>query len=153
MIESIKQEALVAFLKNSRIPLILSHTDGRIFWANRAFCEWSGYTVGELISVGWKRITTSDTIETDLAAARALNDELTYEVQKQYIPKNEKPVWGTLSVMRWPATGDIEFCVCTWEPLKNGTATAFALALEHIDAFKKQLMVLTSQTEIGRAHV
>jgi hypothetical protein len=81
----------------------------------------------------------------------------TYQVKKQYVPKGAKPEWGQLTVMRYPLHGDIECCLCTWEPLKNGTATAFAMAMEHaqkldarIEAMTAEMKTITTQSEEDR---
>lgn len=94
-------------------------------------------------------------LEADVDEARNLDAyNPTYQVKKQYIPKGAKPEWGQLTVMRYPLSGEIECCLCTWEPLKNGTATAFAMAMEHtqkldarIEAMTMELRAVTTQTD------
>jgi hypothetical protein len=94
-------------------------------------------------------------LEADVDEARNLDAyNPTYQVKKQYIPKGAKPEWGQLTVMRYPLSGEIECCLCTWEPLKNGTATAFAMAMEHtqkldarIEAMTVELKAITTQTD------
>jgi hypothetical protein len=94
-------------------------------------------------------------LEADVDEARNLDAyNPTYQVKKQYIPKGAKPEWGQLTVMRYPLNGEIECCLCTWEPLKNGTATAFAMAMEHtqkldarIEAMTMELRAVTTQTD------
>ncbi len=94
-------------------------------------------------------------LESDIDESRNLDAyNPTYQVKKQYIPKGAKPEWGQLTVMRYPLSGEIECCLCTWEPLKNGTATAFAMAMEHtqkldarIEAMTVELKAITTQTD------
>ena len=69
---------------------------------------------------------------------------LSYRVQKRYIPENGKPQIGNLHVMRYPSTGEIEFCFCRWDPLQNGTAQAFELAIDSIKKMQNELTTLTT---------
>jgi PAS domain S-box-containing protein len=133
--------ALRSFIRHCHVPVIVSGIDGSVLWANDEFCEWSGYTVRELQMLGWKKLSIdNEHLTADIEAAKELNGyNLTYKVQKQYIPKNDKPHWGTLSVMRYPATGDIEFCVCIWMPLKNGTQAAFNMAMTELGKLASQM--------------
>lgn len=152
-------ERLQIWAKHSPTMLLVSTLDGKIIWANAAFCEWSKYTLSELQRLTWMQLSVQDE---NLTAAIQEAQKLdayhpTYTITKQYIPKNEKPVWGQLAVLRYPLTGDIECCLCTWDPLKNGTATAFATAMEAITGFEKrvdklaaEIAKLTNQTEEDR---
>jgi hypothetical protein len=135
---------------------LVSTLDGQILWANAAFCDWSQYTLTELRRLTWMSISVPDkSLEADVDEARNLDAyNPTYQVKKQYIPKGAKPEWGQLTVMRYPLNGEIECCLCTWEPLKNGTATAFAMAMEHtqkldarIEAMTMELRAVTTQTD------
>jgi PAS domain S-box-containing protein len=141
-------ESIRAFVCNCHVPIIVSGTDGTIHWANDEFCEWSGYTVQELRQVGWVKLSADgDSIQSDMSLANDLNGyRLTYSVQKQYVPKNDKPQWGTLTVMRYPASGQIQYCFCTWHPHKNGTQVAFDMAM-------KELGKLTMQIEGNRIEI
>lgn len=142
-----KQEMLIAFLRHCPCMIMAAGLGGEIYWANEAFCEWSGYTESELRALGWIRLSVDDgSLQADRETAKQLdNYRLFYTVQKQYIPKNDKPQWGTLTVMRWPDRGEIECCLCVWEPLKNGTATAFALAKEEISKMNHTFAELRSE--------
>ena len=130
-----ERAALETFLNHTKAMMLVSSLDGKIFWANEAFCLFIGYTLGELKDIGWRNISASEGLSADEAEAIVMATDgyvHTYTVQKQYIPKNSKPQWGILSVMRYPSTGEVQFCLCTWEPLKNGTAEAFTMAMEHV---------------------
>lgn len=135
---------------------LVSTLDGQILWANSAFCDWSQYTLTELRKMTWMAISVPDkNLESDIDESRNLDAyNPTYQVKKQYIPKGSKPEWGQLTVMRYPLSGEIECCLCTWEPLKNGTATAFAMAMEHtvkldarIEAMTAELRAVTTQSD------
>jgi PAS domain S-box-containing protein len=141
-------EAIRTFIGNCHVPIVVSGVDGSIHWANDEFCEWSGYSVQELRQLGLSRLSSDGddahaymTLATDLDGYR-----LTYSIQKQYVPKNDKPHWGTLTVMRYPAGGEIKYCFCTWNPHKNGTQVAFDMAM-------KELGKLTVQIEGNRAEI
>jgi PAS domain S-box-containing protein len=147
---------LRTWLKHCPAMKLVSTLDGKILWANAAFCDWSQYTLGELRKLTWMQISVPDkSLESDIDESKNLDAyNPTYSVKKQYIPKGSKPEWGQLTVMRYPLSGEIECCLCTWEPLKNGTATAFAMAMEHcqkIDARLEQMTaemkMITSQTD------
>ncbi len=135
---------------NANVPLLISGKDGDIYWVNTAFEEWSGYTVGELRALGWKRLSKQDeSLDADIAAMKEVVDgyRTEYTVQKYYIPKGDKPQAGELSAVRYPPSGEIQFFLCTWHPLKNGTAAAFDLAVRHISEVDKSVALLTQQVE------
>jgi hypothetical protein len=126
---------------------LVSTLDGKILWANASFCDWSQYTLTELRKMTWMQLSVPDeNLRSDIDESTLLDGyNPTYQVKKQYIPKGSKPEWGQLTVMRYPLTGEIECCLCTWEPLKNGTATAFAMAMEHCKTIDKRIEEMTSQ--------
>ena len=147
---------LRTWIKHCPAMKLVSTLDGQILWANSAFCDWSQYTLTELRKLTWMAISVPDkNLESDIDEARNLDAyNPTYQIKKQYIPKGSKPEWGQLTVMRYPLSGEIECCLCTWEPLKNGTATAFAMAMEHtqkldarIEAMTAELKSITTQTD------
>lgn len=155
-IDECECDVLKAFARHTAVCVLISKVDGTIVWANTAFCEWSRYTLSELQTIGWKKLSADDeSLQADIEAAKSLDVYcLSYTVEKQYIPKNDKPQWGILNVLRYPATGEMKYCCCTWEPLKNGTATAFAYAMEHskstineLEKLSLEVSKLTSQTD------
>lgn len=154
--ETANEHHLRTWVKHCPAMKLVSTLDGQILWANAAFCEWSQYTLNELRKLTWMQISVPDkNLEADIDEAKSLDAyNPSYSVKKQYIPKGAKPEWGQLTVMRYPLTGPIECCLCTWEPLKNGTATAFALAMEHfstitlrLDAMTTELRIVTGRTD------
>lgn len=154
-----KEDHLRTWVKHCPAMKLVSTLDGQILWANAAFCEWSQYTLNELRKLTWMQISVPDkSLESDIDESRNLDAyNPTYQVKKQYIPKGSKPEWGQLTVMRYPLSGEIECCLCTWEPLKNGTATAFAMAMEHtakldarIEAMTAEIKVITTQSDEDR---
>lgn len=154
--ETASEQHLRTWIKHCPAMKLVSTLDGRILWANAAFCDWSQYTLTELRKLTWMAISVPDkNLESDIDEAKNLDAyNPTYQIKKQYIPKGSKPEWGQLTVMRYPLSGEIECCLCTWEPLKNGTATAFAMAMEHtqkldarIEAMTAELKAITNQTD------
>lgn len=122
--------------------------DGEIFWANESFCRWTGYTLNELVEMGSNKLRVDhDGINADLTAMIDIVDGYTQSCsyQTQYIPKNGKPEWGTLTAIRYPAAGELTCFLCGFEPLKNGTATAFALAVDHVKEAKNEMAELAKE--------
>ena len=146
-------QVLRTWLKHCPGLKLVSKLDGEIVWANYAFCEWSQYTLNELRSMTWMELSVPDkNLKADIDEAQNLDAyNPSYAIKKQYSPKGLKPEWGVLHVMRYPLTGPIEVCLCTWEPLKNGTATAFALAMEKSEEIHKRLNAMAADIEIRKA--
>ena len=117
--------------------------DGGIMWASEAFCEWSGWTLNELQNLGWVKISVDDE---NLAADRQACEEMkagsrtTYQIEKQYYKKDGTRNWGLLHVRAVSKSdGRFDFAWCSWTPLKNGNATAFAKAMDNSRALEKRL--------------
>ena len=159
-LESLDCKALKLMAQTSTSMYIASLPNGKILWANRSFLDWSKYTLHESTSKNWKDISVKDdSLEADLKELETLNEyELTYSVQKSFIPKGSAPNVGMLHVTRYPSTGEIEFCWCRWEPFYNGTAKAFEASLraqakftESFDALSTQIRAMTNKTVEERA--
>jgi PAS domain S-box-containing protein len=144
------QDLLEAWLRHSPSQYLASDANGTIFWANNAFLEWSKYSASELKTLTWMKLSVDDEhLQADLAALQEVLDGYTqiYSCQKKYQPKNERPVWGNFTGMRYPPTGPIECFLCHWEPLKNGTAAAFNLAMDRTQDGINAMKQLTLQVE------
>jgi PAS domain S-box-containing protein len=152
-IENVDCRALRTFLRHCGVPVLVSNLDGAILWANNEFCDWSGYTVTELQTMGWKKLSVQDeSLEADFIEANKLDEyQLSYTIQKRYVPKNSQPAWGTLSVLRYPAIGPIEYCICIWIPLKNGTQAAFNMAMTELG--KLTLQIESCRHEVAKLTV
>lgn len=148
-IDDASDEILRTWVKHSPTMKLVSLLNGEILWANAAFCEWSQYTLSELRKLTWMQISVPDkNLEADIDETKRLDAyNPTYAVKKQYIPKSSAPEWGTLTVMRYPLTGEIQCCLCTWEPLKNGTAKAFAMAMDHTQEIDRKLAAMTAEIQ------
>lgn len=113
--------------------MLFSKVTGDILWANLSFTEWSGYTLHELQSMSWMDLSVQDgsLMADEFEAAKLVDGYIqSYSVRKKYIPKLAKPADGILHVLRYPAYGELQFCICTWHPLHEDSKEAFALALD-----------------------
>lgn len=145
--ETANADHLRTWIKHCPAMKLVSTIDGQILWANAAFCEWSQYTLNELRRMTWMQLSVpDDNLRSDIDETRNLDAyNPTYQVQKQYIPKGSRPEWGNLTVMRYPLAGPIECCLCTWEPLKNGTAAAFSQAMDHYVTLNQKIEAMTTE--------
>lgn len=111
-------DELKDFIRHTQVSVIVSNTDGKILWANKAFTDWSGYTVAELVRWGWKQLSVpGDNLDEDISLSANWDAFAPiYSVRKQYHRKDREPVWGVMTAMRFPQSGEIKFCVCTWIP-------------------------------------
>lgn len=151
------QQILATWVEHCPALKLVSGPSGEIFWANRAFREFSEYTLKELQGLGWKRLSVdSESLDADLQALQEMQSGYIqdYTVNKQYRTKSGSAKWGILTVLRYPAAGPIQCFLCTFEPLKNGTATAFDLAMEKIgemttaiNGVKAEVKTLTTMDE------
>ena len=156
-ISSAEQKILATWIEHCPALKLVSGSGGEIYYANQAFREWSEYTLAELKKLGWKSLSVDgDSLDADLDALRQLNDGYlqSYTVNKQYRTKSGAAKWGMLTVMRYPAAGNIDCFLCTFEPLKNGTHAAFSLAMERIsemttaiDGVRSEVKTLTTMDE------
>ncbi|HEY9288048.1 MAG TPA: PAS domain S-box protein [Candidatus Dormibacteraeota bacterium] len=81
---------------------ILSSSDRRIVAVNRAFCEMTGYTQGEILERGWPAITPPDD-QTGIFASfeRLWSGELdNMQMERRYLRKDGSVMWGHVSVAR-----------------------------------------------------
>jgi PAS domain-containing protein len=145
-ISNVSVEDIKYFLRHSHLNIVASKADGTILWANEAFCNYIQYTLYELQNIGWKNISQHGS---DLEADTKQLSRLTptsnqYSVQKRYIPKNGKPELGTLHVVAFFKEDKIDYCLTVWEPLKNGTAAAFELAITSTNNMSKAINELSA---------
>lgn len=136
-------ELFVTWVENTEVPMIVSGPKGEIYWGNKAFEEFSGYTSWELSNrLSWEKLSLNDdNLEADkhLISECITGDRTSYSIKKQFAPKGEKPVWVDIHVCRFPTIGEFKFFLVTVQPLKNGTAAAFSLAIDTINNFSKKL--------------
>lgn len=128
-------DSLKAFIQHTTVPIIVSTPAGAILWANVAFTNWSGYSLAELQRYGWKQITVpGDESDQDEHKAGNWDDFVpVYSQQKQFYRKNQAAVWGTVTPMRFPPYGAVEFCVTTWIPIEESAGRAMEAAMKCIE--------------------
>lgn len=156
-------DAIKHWIKHTSLPKACSAADGEIFWVNEAFEEMIGYSEYELVSgrggkgIRWTDISVDDG---NLEADRRMVEEIVsgrrerYFIRKQYLPKNDKPIWVELQVLRYPSNGELKFFLVTANPLKNGSQLAAHIAT---DALKNVLVsveeIKTLQNQLAGAIV
>jgi len=136
-------DLFITWVENTEVPMIISGSKGEIYWANKSFEEFSGYSYWELCNrLSWEKLSVDDeNLEADrqMIAACISGARSNYSIKKQFSPKGEKPVWVDIHVCRFPTNGEFKFFLITVQPLKNGTAAAFSLAIDTINNFSKKL--------------
>lgn len=142
-----QHDFFTTLLRGSQIPKLVSGANGEIYWVNKAFEDFIGYNSWELTigsngnGLSCDKISVQDD---NLAADKAMLKEAiagnitSYSVKELYIPKNEKPVWVDLHIMRYPISGDVKYFIVEVIPLKNGTAAAFNFAMSTIKDFTEK---------------
>lgn len=102
-------------MMDSPIGMALVRLDGRWLRVNDALSGMLGYTSEELTRLTFQDITHKDDLEADLGL---LNDTLagkrsTYQLEKRYIRRDGKVIWGQLSVslVRGEHTGTPQFFI------------------------------------------
>lgn len=137
-----KIDHLKIWVKHCPVQKFVIAPDGTIVWANVAFLVWAKYSQYELGRLKLDDICVmDDAARKDIEDARQLSDkwEPVVRVNRQIVPKNERPCWGEITFIRYPVEGNVDYCFCTWDPLRNGTAAAFALAVERTSALENKV--------------
>lgn len=82
------------------IGMALVSTEGKWLRVNRAICEITGYSEGELLKRTFQEITHPDDLDLDLENVRKMlaGEINTYQMEKRYFHKNGSIVWVLLSV-------------------------------------------------------
>lgn len=78
----------------------IASLDGRWLRVNQALCQFLGYSEEELAERSWRDVTHPDDVELSAEGrARLLAGEIpAFEVEKRYVHKSGKIVWGRLTV-------------------------------------------------------
>lgn len=159
-IEQQNCDMLRGWANRASMPLLASSADGKIHWCNAAFESLIGYSEFELTSgqggkgISWQQLSVDD--ESLLADTKMVDELLAgrreqYTVRKQYRPKNEKPIWVELHVLRYPFTGTVECFLVVVNPLKNGSQLAAQIASEQMAAVIEKLEELKAHSKIVAA--
>lgn len=74
--------------------------EGKFLKVNQSLCDFLGFTGDELLTTDFQTITFPEDLETDLGYVRkALEGEFSsYSMDKRYVKKDKKVVWGHLHV-------------------------------------------------------
>jgi PAS domain S-box-containing protein len=143
-----ERDLLELLIRNCDMPILFTGAEGAIFWANAACEEFIGYTSWELTTgtsgkgVGWDRLFVSgENLEADREMSKqcAKGERHKYSIKTQCLPKNEKPIWVELNVLRYPVVGDLQCFIVLINPLKNGNQAAFAMNMERLKEFSEEL--------------
>lgn len=162
-IHTLPADVLSTLVRYSGVMWLITGPTGNILDASPEFLRWIGYTHEELTKTTWMHISVNEDLGEPTASDMDSVNRLTpydpfFLVRKQYVPKNEKPVWGELTITRYPMVGEkIEYCFCTWTPVKSGSTQAVAIAMEHctlmigrMQSLENEVAKLTIQTEEDR---
>lgn len=89
-----------AAMDRAPIGKALMHLDGRFSKVNPALCQLFGYSESELLTMGFQSITHPEDLGANLAAMQSLiqGKTVTFQVEKRYIHRDGRTVWGSLSV-------------------------------------------------------
>lgn len=82
------------------IGMALVTADGRLVKVNPSLCNMLGYSESELINLSFQSVTHPDDLESNMEwRTKAIQGEInSYRMEKRYIHKSGKVVWGLLSV-------------------------------------------------------
>jgi PAS domain S-box-containing protein len=74
--------------------------DGRFLRVNAKLCDWLGYSQEEFLKLTFMDVTHPGDVGSDMENAKALltSKRDTYQIEKRYLRKNGKAVWGQLTV-------------------------------------------------------
>ena len=87
-------------MENAPIGKAIVAIDGRWTEVNRALCEFLGYDREELLRLSFQNVTYAEDLAADLGLAKQLLDGQirTYSLDKRYVRKDGRVVWGRLQV-------------------------------------------------------
>jgi diguanylate cyclase (GGDEF)-like protein/PAS domain S-box-containing protein len=94
-------ELLQNVVENAAVPTFLTGTDGRLFYANRAFGELLGYTPAEIVSLGVRKIVHPDdgAVAREQIRALAAGEIDRYDAERRYIHKDRSVIWVIVSAL------------------------------------------------------
>lgn len=139
-LDSQSQKVLSYWIKNSHCPLLVSGKDGEIYYCNTAFEDLLGYTLVELKTLGWDKVTSSD-IDVDKKLVNEIQngERVEYALRKQYLSKAGSQIPVIIHVMRYPREGEIEFYLVSVIPIERG----YEYAIKEIQEMQITILALT----------
>lgn len=135
-------ELFLTWIENNEIPMLISGPKGEIYWCNKSFEDFSGYSNWEIIKTTWEKFSLNDeNLEADREMIKQCisGERPNYSIKKQFAPKNEKPIWADVHVCRFPAVGEFKFFLVTIVPIKNGSSAALNLAINSLNSFCEKI--------------
>lgn len=106
---------------------LISGPNGEVYWANKKFTDFIGYSLYELTRptapILWTNFTVQgEDLSSDLEQAEmCMEGKITSYVQrKEYLPKNQSAKFVEVFVRRWPEEGEFKFFVVDVTLLQNG---------------------------------
>jgi diguanylate cyclase (GGDEF)-like protein/PAS domain S-box-containing protein len=96
------EERFKGAFDHAPIGMSLVSTEGRWLQVNRALCQITGYSSGELLERGFTDITHPDDLDADLEQSRKLRagEISAYRLEKRFVHANGQPVWVSFSASR-----------------------------------------------------
>jgi nitrogen fixation negative regulator NifL len=125
------EERFSLTFEHAPIGIVLSAPDGRWLKANRAMCEFVGYTAEELSHVRMQDITHPDDLQASLERMNQLlaGKLRTYQIEKRFFHKHGHAIWVLASVSLVRDT--------------NGQPLLFIVQVQDITDRKRMLEALT----------
>lgn len=107
------EERLKAIVEQANAGIARYDVNGRIEFANQAFCKMLGYQTSELIGKNIREITHPDDVKKTLRVfERVLSSSESAEIEKRYILKDGSIIWTNVSdAAERDATGRPKFVV------------------------------------------
>lgn len=124
-------EVFFSWVKRTKVLLIISGVNGEMYWSNQAFQNFIKYSEYELAKLTWSEISVNDSnLEADLEMSHkcAKGEIPGYSIQKQYIPKGQKPEWVCLDVLRYPEnlSSPFKFFLVAVKPMQEDSIDSLA---------------------------
>jgi PAS domain S-box-containing protein len=134
------------------IGMALVSPEGKWLQVNRAICEITGYSEGELLERTFQDITHPDDLEADLENVhKMLAGEIkTYQMEKRYLHKNGSVVWILLSVsLVWTTSGEPLFFISQIQDITRQKANEekLAKAAAEIKRLQERLLKICTWTK------
>lgn len=148
-IEHQPQSLLKHWLQQTRVPLLTSSSDGSVFWCNKAFEEFLGYTISELRDIEncWVKLTVDQheaNHDKQMAESLVKGERFEYSYQKKYVTKTGQTKYTTIHVLRYPLIGDFEFALVSLIPIGDEEQQ---LLLE-LQKLEKMIIAITLKPDI-----
>ncbi len=127
--------------KGSIIGIVLADTSGTILEANPGFARMLGYDPEELVGMSFGELTHPDDLNRNAELfAQVLSGETDhYSMQKRYIAKDGRIVWGKLIVRTIKNGSDIDYILAMVEDITE------IVAMEETNRVREELMTHQSK--------